>query len=123
MSRPPEYEGRAFLIQCLELGDGSCPAGEFLDGLDPSDRRKLDVLFEMLGNHGRISNREKFKKLQGSEDVWEFKSYQIRLLCFFAPGKCLLLTNGVIKQADKLKHAVVERAEKYRRWYMSQEGR
>src|SRR5690606_1190728 len=99
-----------------------CPVGEFLDGLDASDRRKLDVLFEMLGDHGRISNREKFRKLADTEEIWEFKSFQIRLLCFFAPGKLVLLTHAVIKKKDKHKKSDIEIAQERRRWYLSQQG-
>jgi transcriptional regulator with XRE-family HTH domain len=70
MGRGPEYVGIKFTIQCLALADGSEPVGEFLDALDARDRRKLDVLFEMLGDLGRISNDTKFKKLAGREEIW-----------------------------------------------------
>lgn len=121
MTREPEYEGNFFTIRALELADGSCPVGEFLDRLGASDRRKLDVLFEMLGDHGRISNREKFRKLADTEQIWEFKSFQIRLLCFFAPGKLVLLAHEVIKKKDKHKKPDVKIAEERRQWYLSQQ--
>ena len=56
LPRPPEFDGPQFAIQALTLANGTCPAGEFLDALDSSDRRKLDVLFERLGTSGKISN-------------------------------------------------------------------
>lgn len=121
MPRPPEYEGIRFRIACLELADGSCPAGEFLDGLDESDRRKLDTLFERLGDHGKISNKEQFKKLEGSQGIFEFKRHQIRLLCFYAPGGHLILAFGLRKKKDKHAPADIERAEAYKADFESRE--
>lgn len=122
MPRPPEFAGTHFKIQALEFADGSCPAGEFLDSLDAGDRRKLDVLFELLGNTGKIWNREKFKKLERSEQIWEFKSFQIRIPCFFAPNRRVILAFGVIKKKDKFSVDEIQRAERYRDWYRSHFG-
>jgi len=122
MARAPEYVGLKFTIQCLALADGSVPVGEFLDALDARDRRKLDVLFEMLGDLGRISNDTIFKKLAGCEEIWEFKSFQIRIYCFFTPDRHVMLTNAVIKKQDKASRADLERAEERRRWYFDQKG-
>lgn len=113
MSRPPEFEGVFFTIQALTLPDGTCPAGEFLDSLAAADRRKLDVLFERLGNHGKIQNREKFKKIDGSDSIWEFKSFQIRIFCFFAPKRRVMLAYGVRKKKDKHNREDIKRAESY----------
>ena len=115
MPRPPEYEGSSFRIECLVRPDRSCPAGDFIDGLESSDRKKFDVLFEMMGEHGHIRNKEKFKKVEGSDGIFEFKSYQLRLLCFFAPGRRVILLDGVRKKRDKLNRADVARAELYKR--------
>jgi hypothetical protein len=115
LSRPPEFEGAFFSIQALTRPDGSCPAGDFLDSLSGADRQKLDVLFEYLGNHGRLSNREKFKKVENSAGIWEFKSFQIRVLCFFAPGKRVMLAAGAIKKKDKLTRSDIERAELFKK--------
>lgn len=122
MPRPPEFEGTHYTIHALTLADGSCPAGEFLDSLTAADRRKLDVLFEMLGNHGKISNPEKFKKIEGTDGIFEFKSFQIRLLCFFASNGRVMLAFGVRKKKDKHKREDINRAEEYRRWFRSHGG-
>lgn len=122
MPRAPEYAGRMFTIECLELADGSCPVGDFLDALEPGDRRKLDVLFEMLGDHGRIANPTKFKKLLDREDLWEFKSFQIRILCFYTPDRRVILAHALVKKQDRHGRADLERAERRRRWYFEQGG-
>ena len=115
-----EYEGRKAIVECLFLADGSCPAGDFLDALSDSDRRKLDVLFEMMGDHGEIRNREKFKKLKDTDGLFEFKSFQVRLPCFFVPGlpRRVMLLFGLTKKGDNLKPADVRRAEAYRTWFL-----
>jgi hypothetical protein len=56
--RSPEFVGPRFTIQCLELADGSCPAGGFLDSLSAPKRRKLDVLFELMGGSDRYKRKE-----------------------------------------------------------------
>ena len=112
MKRAPEYVGAQFTIVCQELPDGSCPVGEFLDGLDESDRNKLDVLFERLGDHGKISNREKFKKVE--DKIWEFKSFQIRVLCFHTPDRQWILCHWAIKKGDRLKPSTVQIAQERR---------
>lgn len=122
MPRAPEYVGIKFTIQALELADASCPVGDFLDALEGRDRRKLDVLFEMLADLGRISNDTKFKKLADREEIWEFKSYQVRIYCFFTPDRHVMLAHAVIKKQDKHSRADMERAEERRRWFFDQKG-
>ena len=88
MARPPEYPGSRITVKCLELSDGSCPVGLFLDALADSDRTKVDVLFEYLGDHyPQFRNAEKFKSVENSDKIFAFKSFQIRILGFFAPGR------------------------------------
>ena len=120
MPRLPEYDGSRFRISCLEFQDGSCPAGEFIDGLDKSERRKLDVLFERLGDHGSIHNAEQFKKVEGSDGIWEFKRHQIRVLCFFTPNRQVILLFGLRKKKDKHSRQDIERAEAYKTTYLRQ---
>ena len=114
MPRNPEYEGRRLRITCLTLSNGECPAGAFLAGLSDGDRQKFDVLFERLGNEGRIANQEHFRKLDGTDGIWEFKRFQLRLFCFFAPDKTVYLLYGLTKKKDKHKKADLLRAEEYK---------
>jgi hypothetical protein len=119
VARDAEFTGRFYTIRCLELANGSCPVGEFLDALPDSDRKKLDVQFERLGEHGKITNREKFRKLADSENIFEFKSFQIRLLCFFGRDKTVWLAHAVIKKKDKHSATDISIAESRRRWFFT----
>jgi hypothetical protein len=105
------YKGSAKSIELLVLDDGQCAVADFLEGLDSSQRRKVDVLFELLGEKGAINNREKFKKLEGTTSTWEFKSFQVRLLCFMAPGHRVIICRGLIKKTDKHSRADIDFAE------------
>ncbi|WP_176414768.1 type II toxin-antitoxin system RelE/ParE family toxin [Stenotrophomonas maltophilia] len=105
------YKGSIKSIESLSADDGSWPVDEFLDGLSASDRTKVDALFALMGEKGRIANVEKFKKLEKSEGIFEFKSFQTRLLCFHAPGGRLIVCRGVQKKKDKHDKQDIEFAE------------
>lgn len=114
------YAGSKRTIELLCNDDGTCPCKEFIDGLSASDQRKLDVLFEKLGETGKISNDQKFKKLEGSESIFEFKSFQVRLLCFYAPGGRVIVCRGVIKKKNKHDRTNVRYAEERRRGFLGE---
>lgn len=110
MATREAYKGSRFSIELHVTDDGVCPVGDYLDALGESGRRKIDVLFERLGDHGKIANKEKFKKLEGTDGVFEFKSHQIRLLCFFTNDRRVIVCRGVTKKRDKHDSADIEHA-------------
>lgn len=79
---------------------GQMPAREFFLTLEPQDREKMVALFKRLADTGRISNVEKFKHVEGG--LFEFKSFQIRFLGEFRPGKRFVVSHGVQKKRDAL---------------------
>jgi phage-related protein len=89
---------------------GRSPGKEFFDALPLQDQAKLMRLFELLGNQGGIYNAEKFKNLK--EGFFEFKSFQIRMLCRFLPGGVVLITHGFRKQRDWTPREEIDRAKK-----------
>lgn len=113
------YDGARHQVIALGLSDGSCPAGDFLNELDDSDTAKVAAIIQYLGDRGSYANREKFKKVEGSK-VFEIKSFQIRIFCFFSSDRRLVLLYGLRKKKDKHKSADIRRAEEYREWYESQ---
>ena len=95
------------------LDDGSCPAEEFLNGLDEEKTAKMKALFHLfITTHPRQMSDQKFKKIEGTADLFEFKSFQIRMPCFFAQGGRILLTHGLIKQQDRLPTGEITRAKR-----------
>ena len=112
MCRHLIYDGACYRLEGAVLPDESCEICDFLDGQSESDRQKLRVLFERLGDAGRISNREKFKKVRG--DIWAFKSFQIRIFCFFTKDRRVILLYGLKKKTDKYKPREIDRADQLR---------
>lgn len=92
--------------------DGSSAAEEWLELQSPKMQQKFAALFMMLGNVGRIYNEQKFKHLAGTDQLFEFKADQGRVLCFFFVGKRVILTHGFLKKSDKTPKGEIERAEK-----------
>lgn len=85
------------------------PALDFFESLKSSDKAKILSLFQRFGDAGRISNKEKFKKVAG--EIWEFKSFQLRFLGSFRPGGVFVLASGLRKKKDRHKPKDLRRAE------------
>jgi len=103
-------QGPHFKIIAYRDEKGKAPAYEFLETLPEKDRFKVEKLFHLLCNKGKISNRDKFRMER--DGIWVFKSYQIRVFCFFAKGKRVVLTHGTIKKKDKVRKQEIEKAKK-----------
>ena len=104
---------KAEIVAIVE-DSGRCPVAEFLERLSDADRRKVFLLFELFCQVGEIRNTEKFRKEIAK--IWCFKSYQVRVFCFFqpaAPRRRLVLTHGVKKKQDRMPKAELERAQRY----------
>ncbi len=89
-------------------GPGPQAREEFFLSLDAADQAKMLALFRMLAETGRIPNREKFKSL--GEGLFEFKSFQLRFLGDFRPGRRFVIAFGLRKKKDKLDRADIETA-------------
>lgn len=90
------------------------PAREFFFAQSENDRAKLMALFTRLADSGVIADRERFKKLGAraghGKDLFEFKSFQLRILGEFRPGRIFVLAHGVRKKKDELNRADIEKA-------------
>ena len=106
------YAGSAFTVAFAITNNGS-PGYEFYISsvLKDSDRAKLLHLFKLIGEKGRISNKEHFKKIDAT-DFFEFKNFQIRMPCYFLPNKILVITHGFIKKTGKIPKSELDRAER-----------
>jgi hypothetical protein len=113
--------GARFRVEALMLPNGTCEVCDFLEAQSVQDQAKLCVLFERLAEAGRISNVEKFKKVRG--DIWAFKSYQIRVFCFFTSDRCVILVYGLKKKTDRYSPKEIERAERLRQVWLSSRER
>jgi len=97
--------------------DGKCPVQEFLDSLPGRVTQKIVWALRLLEDMD-IVPASYFKKLAGTEDIWEcriqFGSNAYRIFCFFL-NNSVLLTHGFVKKSQKTPVGEIERAEAYRR--------
>jgi phage-related protein len=91
--------------------DGSSPGEQFYEDLSPLEKAKLLKIFQYLGDHGECHNREKFKKVEGS-GFFEFKSHQVRMLCWFDTAGRVIISHGFRKKGDKIPEGEIFRAER-----------
>jgi hypothetical protein len=101
MGRRIAYAGVKRRIEFALDSRGESSAERFFDQLEPRWQARLMYLFEGLGEHGGIQNRELFKKIEGAE-YWEFKCFQVRLICRFLPGGVVQLLHGFKKKKDRI---------------------
>lgn len=112
MKRPVRYEGRLRTICFAIAANGESPGWKFFwETLDEDGRIQMDKLFKWMGDLGEINNDKKFKPVRGK--IFEFKSFQIRMLCFRS-GDAWIITHGLIKKQDKIPPAEIATAERIR---------
>ena len=112
------YSGRIYNILALNVS-GKCLVQNFINKLDESDKKKTLRLLTRTADNGLYINEEKFRKIKG-EDLWEFKSDQVRIFCFFDKGRIIILSNGFVKKSAKTPKNQIEKAKrlltKYYQW-------
>lgn len=110
------YRGRCFTISGITV-NGRCFAQEFIEDLDEPDKKKFIALLQKSADEGPPKNREKFNHLE--DKLYEFKSYQARVICFFEKDKLILLTHGFRKKKDKTPKEEIKRAKMLMEQYQS----
>jgi len=91
-------------VEFYRLPNGKCPIEEFLDSLTGKQAQKVLWVLQLVEELDSVP-RQYFKKLAGSEGIWEvriqFGNDVFRLLGFFDGGSLLILTNGFVKKTPK----------------------
>jgi len=103
------YEGKIFGIYAIKK-NGRCYIKDFIDSLNEEQQKKVLALLHSSADNRLPRNIEKFRKV--SDNIWEFKSYQVRILCTFDKGRMILLLNGFIKKQQKTPIEEIKRAER-----------
>jgi len=105
--------------------DGKCPVRDFLDDLPGKTDQKVVWVLCLLEDM-EIVPATYFKKLIGTEDIWEcrmqYGSNIYRIFCFFDSHSVVILTHGFEKKSMKTPRQEIERAETYRRDYLNRKG-
>src|ERR1700683_136775 len=114
MKRPIAYAGSVLSIAFAVCSNG-CAYGLsfYVNEMDDAERAKLNALFVRMGDTGKIRDERKFKRIEGTE-FFEFKNFQIRMPCYYVPGRLLVVTHGFRKQADRIPPSEITRANRIR---------
>lgn len=106
--------GDKFNIYGLVIND-TCEAEVFLRALSEKEKSKIIPHLHYTAKNGLIRNEQKFKNV--GDDIFEFKGFQSRLLCFFDKGGLIILSHGCIKKRDKLAPFEIKKARKRKEDY------
>lgn len=94
---------------------------EFLDSLADAPREK--IIYNVNKVAGGLIDSDLFKKLDGSNDIWEFRTLyngmQYRLLAFWDEDekRLVVATHGFVKKTWKVPSKEIARAEALRKKY------
>jgi phage-related protein len=104
-------------VAFYRTAEGNCPVQEFLDSLPGKVAQKIVWVLTLLEDMD-IVPASYFKKLAGTEEIWEcriqFGSNAYRIFCFFL-NNLVVLAHGFVKKSQKTPAREIERAEAYRR--------
>lgn len=93
----------------------------FLDSLADAPRDK--IMYNVNKVAGGMKDSDLFKKLDGSDNIWEFRTLynglQYRLLAFWdeQEKRLVVATHGFVKKTWKVPVKEIERAEALRKKY------
>ena len=94
-------------------GNGKSPAMKFFEKkLTDREKAKVVSLFRRMARDGEITDMQKFKKLDDVKGwtLHEFKSFQIRFLGTYLPGREFIVAIGAKKKKDELMRRYMESA-------------
>ena len=95
------------------MSGGKMPAIKEWKALDPRCRAKLRRIITLLGDEGKVWNREHFSRER--ENLFAIKAFKVRIYCFFTRDKRIVLTNiDPAKKQDRADPRELDRAERIR---------
>ena len=102
--------------------DGFCPIKDFIDRLSGKAAQKITWTLSLMEELD-VLPANYFKKLVNSDGIWEVRvslgSNIYRIFCFFSAKSVVILTHGLVKKTQKTPPSEIERAEAYKREYLS----
>ena len=116
-------KGEGCSIEAAICSNESIPALEYYESLSERDQAKFFYLFKLMAQMGQIRNTEKFRHLE--DGIFEFKAKPYRILCFWTEGRKLILTNGFLKQSQRIRRRDLDLSKTIRQDYLQaqKEGR
>jgi phage-related protein len=110
-------------IKFHRLETGKCPVEEFFDSLTNKQFEKISFVLDLIEQID-IVPRKYFKKLKGTDDIWEVRAQQgnniFRILGFFHEKDLVVLNHAFTKKSQKIPQKEIAVAEKRKRKYLKQ---
>jgi phage-related protein len=116
------YRGRRLDVYYLVDGTRAY-ARDFVYGeLTRSEQSQVVALVQRIADQGDLDNMEQFRQLHGYSNLYEFKRFSVRLMCFFDGRGRIVLTHGFKKKTDRTPRQEIDRALRLRDAYLAEKG-
>lgn len=102
----------------------SCPTLRFFQEasrLYPDSWLDLSAVLDETAKSGPPKNDSKFKHVK--DGIYEFKSWKLRVFCFFDDNSIILCTHGVFKHTQQASQEEIEEAKSKRSAYLEAKKR
>ena len=120
--RLPLAPGKERIRFYLWTEGGRSPVQDFLESLQQADLDKMMARMQRYAEQGRLINPEHFKRLKGYSNLYEFKTFRVRVFCFLDEDR-MVLVEGCFKRSEKViapVKAAMDRADARKRAYFDQ---
>ena len=108
-------------IKFYRLEKGKCPIEKYLDSLTNKQFEKISFVLDLIEQID-IVPRKYFKKLKGTDDIWEVRVQHgnniFRILGFFDGNDLVILNHGFTKKSQKILQKEIATAEKRKHDYL-----
>ena len=109
-------------IKFYKLETGKCPVEEFFDSLSNKQFEKISFVLDLIEQIDIVPSKY-FKKLKGTDDIWEVRIQQgnniFRVLGFFDGKDLVVLNHAFTKKSQKIPQKEIAVAEKRKRNYFN----
>ena len=110
-------------IKFYRLETGKCPVEEFFDSLTNKQFEKISFVLDLIEQIDIVPSKY-FKKLKGTDDIWEIRVQQgnniFRILGFFDGKELVVLNHAFTKKSQKIPQKEIAVAEKRKQNYFKQ---
>jgi phage-related protein len=110
-------------IKFYKLETGRCPVEEYFNSLTNKQFEKISFVLDLIEKFD-IVPRKYFKKLMGTDELWEVRvqygNNLFRILGFFDGNDLVILNHAFTKKTQKIPQKEIETAEKRKRIYFAQ---
>ena len=118
-------KGDALIIRALCFPNPNaprdpCPTLAFFAKQAKSNQKEfkeLCALLDYTAAYGPPQNEQKFKHLSGTDGIYEFKTWSLRLFCFMEDGSLIICMDGTTKKSNRTPPADIKRAKQMKSNY------